>query len=519
MCMCVCMCMCMCMCMCSLLSSSSARAMFAVAFSVALSPGLTVRTCGARACFSECRRVVHPVKRTETSPSPLAFRRFPVCVALAMAKRKAVELTIHIKEARDLVAPSDAKGNPVPLNSSVSFTLLNLAKEQTEVVAESTTPAYGFSTTLKLPTDDASLAQLVAAPLLLSVEADGVVRGVVRLDLAPLLEQVGLEEAWLPLAPGPEGGEVAGELLVAVEAETPLLSEDDLEESAVLTLRLGAVHKLPERWLLAEGEEADGHIFAYKAGVSFQVGAGLPSIEIPAGLIQLAIQPPAPAVAEGEEAAAPAEAPADAPEGEGEGEGEAAAAEPAPPPTEAEVGNAEEQAAQSISFDGMALRTFLGPAAMLALREAAEAGVAPLTVTFAREVKNPDAHIDPNEAKYAGLVEVPFAAMMAVDQTEGLVRAAVAHAAPAEAAQDAEEAAADPKAKKEAPKKGAKGPEELPVEEEEEVHPQVDVATLALALTLALPLPPTLRLPLTCRPCCCCRCTPTRRAAPTCACS
>ena len=438
-----------------------------------------------------------------------------------MAKRKAVELTIHIKEARDLVAPSDAKGNPVPLNSSVSFTLLNLAKEQTEVVAESTTPAYGFSTTLKLPTDDASLAQLVAAPLLLSVEADGVVRGVVRLDLAPLLEQVGLEEAWLPLAPGPEGGEVAGELLVAVEAETPLLSEDDLEESAVLTLRLGAVHKLPERWLLAEGEEADGHIFAYKAGVSFQVGAGLPSIEIPAGLIQLAIQPPAPAVAEGEEAAAPAEAPADAPEGEGEGEGEgeAAAAEPAPPPTEAEVGNAEEQAAQSISFDGMALRTFLGPAAMLALREAAEAGVAPLTVTFAREVKNPDAHIDPNEAKYAGLVEVPFAAMMAVDQTEGLVRAAVAHAAPAEAAQDAEEAAADPKAKKEAPKKGAKGPEELPVEEEEEVHPQVDVATLALALTLALPLPPTLRLPLTCRPCCCCRCTPTRRAAPTCACS
>ena len=390
-----------------------------------------------------------------------------------MAKRRPVELTIHIKEARDLAAPSDAKGNPVPLNSSVSFTLLNLTKEQTEVVADSTAPAYGFSTTLKLPTDDDSLAQLVAAPLLLSVEADAVVRGVVRLDLAPLLEQAGLEEAWLPLAPGPEGGEVAGELLVAVEAETPLLSEDDLEESAVLTLRLGAVHKLPERWLLAEGEEADGHIFAYKAGVSFQVGAGLPASDIPAGLIQLAIRPPAPAAAEGEEAAAPAEAapadaPADAPEGEGEGE---AAAEPAAPPSEAEVGNAEEQAAQSIAFDGTALRTFLGPAAMLALREAAEAGVAPLTVTFAREVKNADAHVDPNAAKYRGLVEVPFAAMMAVDATEGLVRAPVVHAPPAEAAEDAEEAAADPKGKKEAPKKGAKGPEELPVEEEEEVPP------------------------------------------------
>ena len=77
-----------------------------------------------------------------------------------MAKRRPVELTIHIKEARDLAAPSDAKGNPVPLNSSVSFTLLNLAKEQTEVVADSTAPAYGFSTTLKLPTDDDSLAQL-----------------------------------------------------------------------------------------------------------------------------------------------------------------------------------------------------------------------------------------------------------------------------------------------------------------------------------------------------------------------
>mgnify|MGYP005648281341 CR=1 FL=1 len=119
---------------------------------------------------------------------------------------------------------------------------------------------------------------------------------------------------------------------------------------------------------------------------------------------------------------------------------------------------------------------------MLALREAAEAGVAPLMVTFAREVKNPDAHIDPNAAKYRGLVEVPFAAMMAVDQTEGLVRAAVAYAAPVEVEGEAEAEAVDPKAKKEAPKKGAKGPEELPVEEEEEVRPQVDVATLALTL-------------------------------------
>ena len=78
-----------------------------------------------------------------------------------MAKRRPVELTIHIKEARDLAAPSDAKGNPVPLNSSVSFTLLNLAKEQTEVVADSTAPAYGFSTTLTVP----PWATLIAAPV------------------------------------------------------------------------------------------------------------------------------------------------------------------------------------------------------------------------------------------------------------------------------------------------------------------------------------------------------------------
>ena len=102
-----------------------------------------------------------------------------------------------------------------------------------------------------------------------------------------------------------------GRIQLGLQAPTPytVFLDDDLEESAVLTLRLGAVHKLPERWLLAEGEEADGHIFAYKAGVSFQVGAGLPASDIPAGLIQLAIRPPAPAAAEGEEAAAPAEAP------------------------------------------------------------------------------------------------------------------------------------------------------------------------------------------------------------------
>ena len=45
--------------------------------------------------------------------------------------------------------------------------------------------------------------------------------------------------------------------------------------------------------------------------------------------------------------------------------------------------------------------------------------------------------------------------------------------------------------KKEAPKKGAKGPEELPVEEEEEVHPYEAGGTyLRVQLTLSRPLNP-----------------------------
>ena len=62
-------------------------------------------------------------------------------------------------------------------------------------------------------------------------------------------EKAAIEEQWLPLQPGPDGGEVVGELLVSVEAESPLLSEDDFEESSVLTVHLHAMHKLPERWL------------------------------------------------------------------------------------------------------------------------------------------------------------------------------------------------------------------------------------------------------------------------------
>jgi hypothetical protein len=412
-----------------------------------------------------------------------------------MPKRPPRQVTISISEARDLAAPADAKGNPQPLNSCVAFSLLDLPKAETEVVPDSTSPAYGFSTTLSVPTDDASLAQLVAAPLVFSVcsgEAKDVC-GVVSLPLAPLLQQAAIEEQWLPLQPGPDGGEVVGELLVSVEAESPLLSEDDFEESSVLTVHLHAMHKLPERWLLTEGQGAEDHIFSYKAGILLQVGAGLPPIEIPAGLIQQAAAPPAPPAAEGE-GEAPAAEGGDAPAAEAPAAAPEAAPEAAPgeeAPEDLSAGNAEEKAAQSIAF-GASITTFLGPEAMAALREATEAGVAPLSVSLAREVKNPEAHIDPNAAKYRGVVAVPFELLMAVDETAATVRAPVA--VDASEVPEAEPAAPPDKGKK------GKGPEELPVEEEDEVHPFEASGTyvrVQLSMTRPLnPRPPTPPPPL-----------------------
>ena len=79
-------------------------------------------------------------------------------------KPKTYSITVH--EARGLVG---AKGEAGPLSSSVSFTLLDNAPAESEVVAESNTPAYAFSSPVEVPTDDASLSRLVAAPLAISV--------------------------------------------------------------------------------------------------------------------------------------------------------------------------------------------------------------------------------------------------------------------------------------------------------------------------------------------------------------
>ena len=161
-----------------------------------------------------------------------------------MPKRPTKTVTITVHEGRGLTS---VKGEGAPLSSSVSFTLLDNAPAESELVADSTTPAYAFGAPVEIPTDDATLARLVSAPLAISVfeGAEKALRGVATLSLEPLLEQASLEQAWLPLQPGPDGAEVTGELLISVEGESPLLSEDDLEESAVLTLRILALHSRP----------------------------------------------------------------------------------------------------------------------------------------------------------------------------------------------------------------------------------------------------------------------------------
>jgi len=406
-------------------------------------------------------------------------------------KRPVKSFTISVLEGRGLVS---SKGEGAPLSSCVSFTLLDNEPAESEVVAESTEPAYALAAPVELPTDDATLGRLVAAPLAISVfevaGADKVLRGVVSLSLEPLLEKASLEQVWLPLQPGPDGAEAAGELLVSVEGATPLLSEDDLEESAVLTLRIAAMHKLPERWLLTEGQTEEDHIFAYKAGCSLRVGAGFPDTPLADGLIAPAAAPPA---------AADADADAEAAEGEAAEAPAPAEETPTGAPAAPEGANTEESAAQSIAWVSTTVRTFVGPDAMAALRDAADKGVSPLLVTVARGVKNAEAHVDPNAAKYRGVASVPLDALMAVDETVAWVRAPLGLNPEAEPEPEAEAEAAPAKGGKDKGKKG-KGPEELPVEEEDEVHPFEAAGTyLRVHVSTSRPLnprPPTPPPPL-----------------------
>eukprot|EP00966_Prymnesium_polylepis_P289559 6688236-Prymnesium_polylepis.1 len=65
----------------------------------------------------------------------------------------------------------------------------------------------------------------------------------------------------------PEGSEVpAGEVFVGVSVGTPLLTEDDFEESSLLELSLLSLQALPPKWTEGAADE-ESHPYTYSATV------------------------------------------------------------------------------------------------------------------------------------------------------------------------------------------------------------------------------------------------------------
>ena len=344
--------------------------------------------------------------------------------------------------------------------------------------------------------DDASLTTLVATPVTFTLNElekdEKVPRATATLSLAPLLGASSIAEAWLPLAAADGAEGEMGELLVSVEATGALLTEDQFEESTVLTVGVAGLYALPPSWHLAEGQGEADHLFTYDASIELAGGA---AFALSGGAIAPPAAPPA------EEAAA--EEPAAA---EGEGEGEAAAAAPAPA-AEVDPEAAAEAAAASVGWASTAT-VFLGPEAVAALRSAAEGGESTgMKLTLTRVTKSAEATIDQYYFKYKGSAAPDLGELLEVDATSASVKAAVGpteapteeEVAAAEAAEEARRAGGgDAKGKK-----GAKGPEKVAEEEEGEEgapHPY-EVAGTYLRLTLSTsrpinPRPPTPPPPL-----------------------
>ena len=243
------------------------------------------------------------------------------------------------------------------------------------------------------------------------------------------------------------------------------MSEEDWEESTMLTLSISSLHKLPERWALSECADETSHVYTYAASCSF-LGEELAYT----GKLEV---PPAPEeAAPAEEPAAEAEAPAS--------EEEEAAAAPAPatpPPVDPQA--AEEASAPSIVFEGPVVKRFLGPEATRDLRSKLKAGEAVLSLSLKRQVKNPESTVDSNAAKYRALCEPVPVGLLAVDATSCVDRASIKPAPPPE-----EEEEPPPAAK-------GKGPEPTPVEEEDEVHPYIEAGSyLKLTIEMTTPLEP-----------------------------
>ncbi len=348
-----------------------------------------------------------------------------------------------------------SKGGEEAVSSSASVTLLDHDPVESEPVSDTSEPEFNLSTTASFHADDMSCLLLLTTPLSVCVfeGTDKVLLGKATLSLEPLMQSAGMPEQWVPLVA--DDGAAAGEVLVAVVAATALMSEEDWEESMLLTLSLESLNKLPARWTDADGAE---HPFTYKAEFRFLAE----DFAFADG--QLVLPPP------------PPEPPEDGEAGDGE-------ATPAPAPAPAEVTIdpevAEEAASARISWEGAKLVRFLGPEATNALRKQLQAGEAPLSLTLTREVKSAEAHFDSNGAKYAATCAPLLGGLLVVDTTSCFDRTAVVPpTGPFEAAEPPEVG------------KG-KGPEVLPIEDEEDEHPYTTAGTyIKFAVSTSQPLEP-----------------------------
>ena len=190
--------------------------------------------------------------------------------------RNSPTITVKVVSARGV---SSSKGADALLTSCVTVALPLGAAEPacTETVAESAEPEFNFSTSLDVVADDAALTTLVATPVTFTLNElekdEKVPRATATLSLAPLLGASSIAEAWLPLAAADGAEGEMGELLVSVEATGALLTEDQFEESTVLTVGVAGLYALPPSWQLAEGQGEADHLFTYDASIELAGGA------------------------------------------------------------------------------------------------------------------------------------------------------------------------------------------------------------------------------------------------------
>ena len=229
--------------------------------------------------------------------------------------RRTVQIEAVVLSARGLFS---TKGEEEPVSSLASVALLGNAAVESELVSETPEPTYGVSTLHTFKADDTNCALLLSTPLEVSVfeGAEKTLLGSCKLSLEPLMQSAGIAEQWLPLV-NADGEPAAGEVLVAVNAAMPLMTEEEWEESFLVTMQVLGLHQLPAKWGLDEiASEAD-HGFTYTANCTFlgeefsYKGIAVPPPPPPEEAAAPAAEEAAPAAAEGQEESEAAPAPAE----------------------------------------------------------------------------------------------------------------------------------------------------------------------------------------------------------------